>query len=544
MLIFYFYLISLSIIGYGFFLSKILKIDTNELGFIGLLGLSFLVFFSYTSSIIYPHNHLFNTLTLLVGLIFFILFLNLRFILIKKELITFLIIFTILVIFILIGKNHDDFSYYHFPYSHLLTQYSHPIGIGWLNNGFRNPSSLFFLNSLFYLPKIDFYLFHISPAYFLGFSNLILLKLIFNINIFKKINLVNFLSLLVFLFINIFFYRLGEHGTDRSGQIIVLLIVILFIAIINNKKDKLFKYNNLKTIFLICILLTILISLKPFYLIYSPIILLIFFYSHLKKDIKKLFFSRTVIYCLLFSFLMFFYNFINSGCLVYPANFTCFTNLAWSFDAKIIKDVNEWYELWSKAGATPNYIVDDRAIYISKFNWLANWIDNYFFTKVSDFLLGLMVLTLIVYFLFKKNLLKKNYKKNDGVYAIYFIIILLFFEWFLKHPALRYGGYQLIALLFFIPFSYYLSSYNIKYEDFKKKSFVLISICVIIFVTRNIDRLNKEYKVYNYNPLKNTNYEIDENFYFRYISFIEKNRQNYLTISFMGKDFLLTKKIK
>ena len=157
---------------------------------------------------------------------------------------------------------------------------------------------------------------------------MILLKLIFNINIFKKINLVNFLSLLVFLFINIFFYRLGEHGTDRSGQIIVLLIVILFIAIINNKKDKLFKYNNLKTIFLICILLTILISLKPFYLIYSPIILLIFFYSHLKKDIKKLFFSRTVIYCLLFSFLMFFYNFINSGFLLYPANFTCFTKLA------------------------------------------------------------------------------------------------------------------------------------------------------------------------------------------------------------------------
>ena len=58
------------------------------------MGLSFLVFFSYTSSIIYPHNHLFNTLTLLLGLIFFILFLNLRFILIKKELITFLIIFT------------------------------------------------------------------------------------------------------------------------------------------------------------------------------------------------------------------------------------------------------------------------------------------------------------------------------------------------------------------------------------------------------------------------------------------------------------------
>ncbi len=542
MLIFYFYIISFSIIGYGFVLSKFLKIETNQLGYIGLLGLSFLIFFSYISSIFLIHNYQFNTLTLIIGLIFFVLFLNLRFSLIKKELKIFLIIFSALVIFILIGKNHDDFSYYHFPYSHLLTQYTHPIGIGWLNNGFRNPSSLFFLNSLFYLPKIDFYLFHISPAYFLGFSNLILLKFIFNINLYKRINLINFLSLLVFLFINIFFYRLAEHGTDRSGQIIVFLIVILLIAAINNTKDKLFKNDNLKIIFLICILLSILISLKPFYLIYSPIILIIFFYSHFYKKIKKIIFSRTAIYCLLFSFLMFFYNFINSGCLIYPANFTCFSNLAWSFDSKIIKDVNEWYELWAKAGATPNYIVDDRAFYISKLNWLANWIDNYFFNKVSDFLLGLLVLMLVTYFLFKKNLLKKNFKKNNRVYGIYAIIILLFIEWFFKHPALRYGGYQLIALLLFIPFAYFLSSFDIKYNAFKKKSLILILICVTIFVTRNLVRLHKEYKLYNYNPFININYEIDEKFYFRYMTFIENNKENYSTIKIFGKKFMLTKK--
>ena len=74
------------------------------------------------------------------------------------------------------GKNHDDFPYYHFPYTFLLTQDSHPFGLGQINNGFRNPSSLFFLNSLFYLPKIDIYLLHVGSVYFLGFANLFFFK--------------------------------------------------------------------------------------------------------------------------------------------------------------------------------------------------------------------------------------------------------------------------------------------------------------------------------------------------------------------------------
>ncbi len=544
MLIFYFYLISFSIIGYGFILSKFLKINSMQIGFIGLLGLSFLIFFSYITSIFFIHNYQFNSLTLGTGLIFFILFLYLKFNFIQKELKIFLAIFTLLIIFILIGKNHDDFSYYHFPYSYLLTQYTHPIGLGWLNNGFRNPSSLFFLNSLFYLPKVDFFLFHISPAYFLGFSNLILLKLIFDKNIYNKIKIVNFLSLLVFLFINIFFYRLAEHGTDKSGQIIVFLLVILFILLINNNKDKLLNYENSKVIFFVFILLSVLISLKPFYLIYIPLVFVIFYYSHLKKNIRKILLSKTVVYSLLFSLLVFFYNFINSGCLVYPANFTCFSNLSWSFDAKIIKDVNQWYELWAKAGATPHHIVEDRAIYIKNFNWFNSWIENYFFYKVSDFLLGLVILILITYFTFKENLKKKISIHKPKFNLIYFIIFILFIEWFLKHPALRYGGYQLIGLLLFIPFVNFLSMFDFKYDIFKRKGFILIIICLTIFVSRNLLRLDKELKLYNYNPFVNINYNIDKKFYFRYINYIEDNKDQFPIINFIGKNFMLTKKNK
>ena len=63
-----------------------------------------------------------------------------------------------------------------------------------------------------------------------GFSNLILInKLKDDYN--KKIyDFVFFLTLLSFLFINIFFYRIAEHGTDRSAQI---LILILFIEVLS-----------------------------------------------------------------------------------------------------------------------------------------------------------------------------------------------------------------------------------------------------------------------------------------------------------------------
>ena len=77
---------------------------------------------------------------------------------------------------ILLFKNHDDFTYYHFPYTYYLTQHSFFFGVGEFNHGFRTPSSIFYINSLFYLPFIEYYLFNVSQVLILGFANLILIK--------------------------------------------------------------------------------------------------------------------------------------------------------------------------------------------------------------------------------------------------------------------------------------------------------------------------------------------------------------------------------
>ena len=140
----YYNLISLSILGYGLLLNKSFNINSKNFGIIGFFGIFFLTLISYLSTLFLAHDYYFNLVILITGLILALYFLK-NFHSSKADLIFFFIVFFILFIFILVGKNHDDFPYYHFPYIHLLTQDSHPIGLGVLNNGFRNQSSLFFL---------------------------------------------------------------------------------------------------------------------------------------------------------------------------------------------------------------------------------------------------------------------------------------------------------------------------------------------------------------------------------------------------------------
>ena len=83
-------------------------------------------------------------------------------------------------------KTHDDFPYYHFPYTYYLNENSLIVGIGQFNHGFRTSSSLFYINSLFNLPLVKYKMYSMAAILIMGFANLILLKNIFD-NLKKKI---------------------------------------------------------------------------------------------------------------------------------------------------------------------------------------------------------------------------------------------------------------------------------------------------------------------------------------------------------------------
>ena len=151
-LIFFLLFITISILGYGFLLSNSLNKNLLKynLGYIGLLGLLTLVSISYFTIFFIKHDFLHNFIIHFLGVIFFIYFFHKN----KKKKDFFLLI-TLIILFssaIFILKNHDDFSYYHFSYSLGLSQNKIQMGLGNLHHGYKHHSSLFFLNSLIYLP--------------------------------------------------------------------------------------------------------------------------------------------------------------------------------------------------------------------------------------------------------------------------------------------------------------------------------------------------------------------------------------------------------
>ena len=524
-ILFFFYFASIfSALGYGIYFQKKINIPAKSicLGYSLLIGVFFLLIYSYFSNFFYAHNVYHNLILLFLGLFLFF-FNHINGIFLKKNLNAFVILFLLIFISFLISKSHDDFPYYHFPYTYYLTQNPSLIGIGNFNHGFRTPSSLFYFNSLYYLPIIKYHLFHIGSAIIYGSA-----IFIFFSNLKEKlkknnINYLYFFDLLSLVFILVFFYRLAEHGTDRSAQILIFLIISETFKILILKKITFFEISKLSILFAITI------SLKAFYFLYGllliPLLIIASKKIGYKKLMEKIFVNKSLYLSLVLIITVLITNFFNTGCFIYPLLKSCFINFDWSIQTKVIESMALHYENWSKAGMTPNFKIDNPSNYVKDFNWINGWLNRYFFFKVSDFLLGLIFLigVFLVTF-YKKEIVKKSFNKE--ILFVYLTIIILLIEWFINHPTLRYGGYSLIAIFIFIPCALLLERFENSVALTRKKTFIILLIGFTIFIFRNADRIIKENKKYNYNPFFYPYYKID-NTYFRIENQIDGLINNY-----------------
>ena len=495
--VFYIYLFILSTIGYGFIFSKFINKELFQLniGYQGIVGFFFLSLISMLTSYFVSHNFIFNSIIHLIGLSFFLyIFFQFK----DKENFKFLFLISMaLLIGAYVFKNHDDFSYYHLTYSLNLSQNSFIIGTGIFSHGFRTFSSLFYYHSLLYLPYIEYYLFHIGPFLILLFFNC---SIIISLrNKFKKdqFDFIYFYSLISLIFINIVFYRIAEHGTDRSAQILLILIFLFLFEILYFKKDK---KNILLNFNILLIIIFLASGMKAIYYLYLLLIPVIFY----KKKILKIFFVKKnylVIFFLSLSLLInFITNFFNTGCLLYPSQKTCIVKTEWSIPKEEVKLMAKHYEWWAKAGGGPGYKHElSKEEYIKKFNWLSNWVDRYFFNKVSDTLFGLLTICLLI-FIYAKLISsrQKNNKKKNINYIAYLLPLFFLIEWFLNHPAMRYGGYVLIALPIIIFTSSKINKFVIRKDKIYFFSIFFILIGLLIYNVRNIQRLDKEMNFYKY----------------------------------------------
>ena len=119
-------------------------------------------------------------------------------------------------------------------------------------------------------------------------------------------------------------------------MILIFIAIIFLLKIINNKDNQNKDFKNEIKIFLLCVCFTI--TIKPFYLIYGPLVLALFifhipgsqFRNVLFKDIFDMHFIN-IIHVFLHFYKFFLCNF--------PITFTCFENLSWAIDKDHINDV-------------------------------------------------------------------------------------------------------------------------------------------------------------------------------------------------------------
>ena len=477
-----------SILGYGIFFYRLSFEKLDDLShensiYIGFYGLFFVTLISLFTSLFLSHNLLHNSLLHIFG-VFYFLTIKIKN---KKEFSKIIFLISIIVFSaLLISKTHDDFSYYHFPFTKYLTENKIIFGMGNINHGYNLLSSLFFLNSTFYLPLIGYYSFHYSTVFFLIFFNFFIFKEILSS---KNEDLIKFLFILALSFFNLSFNRIAEYGTDKPGQLLISILVIKLIQIVlfNKEKEKISKIIFLLPLLAYCI------SLKTYFLPYIILGLIIFTLKpEVIKSLKSIFNSKSFIFFSLILIIYFFHHFVSTGCIISPLAATCFED-QFSWARKDMIKLSIWVEQWSKAGAGPNFRVENVQDYIKNFNWVSNWAEKYFYIKVLDQLAILFSSIIVLFLIFKdfKFNQKNRIKLDKKLIFFYILILIIFLTWFSKHPTLRYGGYAIVFLIISVPASVLISNFKNRNFFNKRLKFFIIFV-IIVFNFKNINRIGKE----------------------------------------------------
>ena len=358
----------------------------------------------------------------------------------------------------ILSKNNEDFGYYHLPNTIQFSEQKIQIGLGNLNHGFKHISTLFMLQSLTYLPLFKYYLINIINFLFYVFLITFLYEVIK-----KNRNVTNFTKIILSLFLILFiskFSRLSEFGSDIAGQILIVFSLFFILELIYNINLNIKDKTNYVKLFILLIIFST--SLKFISIIYSLFLFTVFYFinsTDRKIIISSILDYNYLILCFLSIFIFIILNFAATGCLIYPVEKLCFYNIFdWSLGKNTIQYLNFHYELWAKGGLGPNISVQNEEDYISFLNWVPHWINVYFFTKISDYILVSLFIALIYYIFYfnnkisNLNILTKNNRKD---LFIFLSSLLIFLVWFFNFPTLRYAGYVIVFLLIILPFAFF-----------------------------------------------------------------------------------------
>ncbi len=391
----------------------------------------------------------------------------------RKNLIYYIIFFIFIPIY-LSQKYHEDFGYYHLPYVINLLNEKIIFGMASVNSAFIHNSIWLNLLSLF----------HIDSNF--NFLSLPSFLLFIFFNIFSIHNITNnnehrassYFLLVSLFYLVLKFTRISEFGTDLPALIFSLLSIFYFFKYVEETSDRLknayFYFNLSFTVF------AILIKFSS-----VPLIILVFFiffknFKNLKNEVFK--FKYFFIYAFIFLFLT--QQFIYSGCLIFPTEFSCF-KVSWH-DEEFLKWMNN-LELINKSFASAKNEIS-KENYLLNFNWVPYWF-NRSYQEILEHLLTMFIPLIIFLFILKNDNKQKYNISYLSIFSLFVLIGLVF--WFTFSPVFRFSIPYFLSLIFVVTFKIFIV------KNFSKKIFLIfISLILVFNLTKNIIRISKKDNIY------------------------------------------------
>ena len=387
----------------------------------------------------------------------------------------FIIIFLLIPIFVS-QKYHEDFGYYHLPYSLAFIEEKVVFGFANIDQAFVYNSIWLNLYPMFFIENKNFN-FLTLPSFLLFLS-----FIIFSIkNIIEKKNQIKnsdyYLIVALFYFL-LKFTRISEFGVDFPAIIFSVLSIYYFIKFYETKdnpeKKTFFYFNLVFSVFSILIKLsTAIVIILPIYLYFSNF-----------KDFKFYIFSFKFLIIIFLCLVFFTQQFIYTGCLLYPTNLTCL-NVSW-FNPEHI-NLTKKLELVNKSYSLAKDIYSPEE-YLSNFNWFLFWIKRNSLEIIEHLLT--MILPLLTFIFVLKKRLKKEVVFQERLILAFFITLGFLF-WLNYSPVYRFAIHIFITLVFLLFSSILISS------EFSTKKFVIfITIFLVFSFSKNILRINDTEKIF------------------------------------------------
>ncbi len=327
---------------------------------------------------------------------------------------------------------HKDMLLYHLNYQNWINSEKIVIGLTNINGRYGFSSLHDYISSILWL-KGDFILLHyMSITFYFVFFNFLLISLLSKRNDFY----LSSLFILIFGILdnfgveggrNGFLYLEGVGKQDSAFSILFYISnILLFTSIFNkniNKND--FLMGSLLVAFSIQLRITGLITLIP---------LIYYFYLLNKKEIKSTIEKIKLITPItLIGVMWTIKNILISGCIIYPVEVTCLTNLNWYIPETALNEaghIGKFYNTFS--------------FNESLFDWYKEW--SQFSSNYSISLN--FIASLVLIYLFKVLVYKKE-KTSTSVFRRFLPIYILinFTLWIMNAPAIRLGmGFILLTI--------------------------------------------------------------------------------------------------